>query len=72
MNDREKIRTVLDIFLQYGFDWVESEKTITVIRGPKFMFLDDGTIRSVIKGGEGWGPDGLKYRMTPARSEEAS
>ena len=43
----------------------ERDKSITVLNensdpGPKYMFTDEGELKSIIRGGNSYGPDGKK------------
>ena len=38
----------------------ERDYSITVIGGPKYLFLDNGELKSIIRDGISYGPDGKK------------
>jgi hypothetical protein len=48
-----------------GKTFEEREHTITVHGGPKYIFLADGTLKSIIKNGKAYGPDGEKRYVSP-------
>jgi hypothetical protein len=44
---------------------VERERSIQVIPGPRFIFTEANEIKSIIKGGRSYGPDGNQSRRAP-------
>jgi hypothetical protein len=60
--DRDTIRLLIDVAVDLGKldpeDWEEKDWSIIIKGGNKYMFLQDGRLKSVIKGGQSYGPDG--------------
>jgi hypothetical protein len=56
VTDRDVLRNWINLQTD---GWEEREYSITVFGGPKYMFLADGTIKSVIKDGRSYHPGGL-------------
>lgn len=61
MTDREKLRDEIErACVIAGKTCEERDSSITVIGGAKFIFLDSGELKSIIRGGISYGPDGRK------------
>jgi hypothetical protein len=44
---------------------IERDASITVIHGPKYLFTADGELKSVIRDGKAYGPDGERRYVVP-------
>ena len=63
MTDRE----ILTVHIEYacavaGKTYEEHEHSISIVGGPKYIFTEDGQIKSVIRDGKSYGPDGTRRR----------
>lgn len=59
MTDRESITQEVErACIIAGKSYVETEHSLTVIGGPKFTWTAEGEIKSIIRGGQSYGPDG--------------
>jgi hypothetical protein len=60
--DRDTIRLLIDVAVDLGKldpeDWEEKDWSISIKGGVKYLFLSDGRIKSIIKDGKSYGPDG--------------
>jgi len=55
MTDRDKIRAAISI---QDREWEEHAHSLSVRGGAKYIFLGDGTLKSIITRGRSYGPDG--------------
>ena len=55
--DRDVIRDLIDLYC-LPEDWDEKDGSIAVKGGAKYQFLSDGRLKSIIKEGKSYGPDG--------------
>ena len=61
MTARQKISAVIEALSgAQGFDYEEREHSITVKGGNKYIFTTDGELKSVIRGGNSYGPEGKR------------
>ena len=59
MTDRDVLRDEIErVCVIYGKTFVEKDRTINVLGGPKYIFEADGTLKSIIKAGQSFGPNG--------------
>ena len=59
MTDREKLTVEIErVCAITGKQVIEKEHSLEVIGGPKYLFTAEGEIRSIIRGGQSFGPHG--------------
>jgi hypothetical protein len=67
--DRDILRDEIErMCVISGKFFIERDTTITVIHGPKFIFTAEGEIKSIIRDGKAYGPDGQRHYVPPKGS----
>jgi hypothetical protein len=68
MTDRDKLVIEIErMCVITGKTYEERDHTITVHNGPKFIFTADGEIKTIIKNGQAFGPEGIRPYVSPKR-----
>jgi hypothetical protein len=66
MSDRDILRDEIERgCVISGKIMIERDASITVIHGPKFIFTAEGEIKSIIRNGKAYGPDGQRPYVAP-------
>jgi len=66
MSDRDVLRDQIErACVISGKRFEERDASINVIGGPRFIFTAEGEIKSIIKDGKAYGPDGQRPYVAP-------
>jgi hypothetical protein len=66
MTDRDKLVIEIErMCVITGKTYEERDHTITVHNGPKFIFTAEGEVKSIIRDGKAYGPNGQRPYVAP-------
>ena len=67
MTDRDKLVAVFTLLQKHGkiTSFEERGNSIEIFDGPKYMFTAEGEIKSIIRDGRAFGPDGERPYVAP-------
>jgi hypothetical protein len=72
LTDRDVLRDELErMCVISGKRFEERDASINIIGGPRFIFTAEGEIKSIIKDGKAYGPDGERRYVAPKMRETA-